>query len=753
MTGRDTPPDVQNGPLGWSPDKINNFEDWAGDERPDLTPEEGKKLAKAAYEASTNWLNAGRRAAWADSLRAFNSRHSTGSKYNSREYAYRSNLYRPKTRATVRRNESYTAMAFFANEDVVNIRANDDDDPKQQASAAIMQSILQYRLKNSIPWFLTLIGARQDCEVMGIAVTKADWEYEERVTGSHLEAVTDEGGHVVLDEDGFAKVHEVDEIEVIKDKPRVDLISPENFRFEPGCDWRDPVHSSPYLIELMPLYIEDVKERIAKGEWFDVAESALQHASDLDDDTTRRSREQDRIPGKDNDAWKPAEFQICWVRNNIIKHGGQDWQFYTLSSGGELLSNPRPLKEVYLHGERPFVVGFVVVETHKTYPSSKPELTKDLQRAANDDWNLRFDVLKLQLNPRLFIKTGAGIDPQDARTFMPGKVVLMKGNPADSIQWERPPSPGAEVYQEADRINLDWDDLVGDFTNQSLQSSQQAGEQSATGMNLLSGEAGGLKEYELRVFAETWAEPMFKLLIKLIEAYETDEVILEMAGRNAGLYQRFGIDKVTDDLLKADLNVTANVGIGATNPQHRMKNFVAAGEVLGKMYGPEMLAQGTNFQEVCKEIFGFLGYRDGQRFFNPSFDPRVAQLQQQLQELQAKGDGKGAPDTSKIQAAQVTGQYRLHERQLEAQSQAQQSGVDLQIAQLKMQADLARDRMKLAHDHANTVAQHNLSQFAARAEHLHQQHQAVQQHNLGQVAADNESLRPGPPTQKPGFGK
>ena len=615
-------------------------------------------------------------------------------------------------------------MAFFANEDVVSIKANDDDDPKQQASAAIMQSILQYRLKNSVPWFLTVVGARQDCEVMGICVSKADWEYEERKVGSHIEAIQDENGHVVLDEDGFARVHEVDEMEVVKDQPRVDLISPENFRFEPGCDWRDPVKSSPYIIELMPLYIEAVKEKIASGEWFSVSESALQHASDLDDDTTRRSREQDRVPGKDNDAWKPAEFQICWVRNNIIKYGGRDWQFYTLSSGGELLSNPRPLEEVYLHGERPFVVGFVVLETHKTYPSTKPELTKDLQRAANDDWNLRFDVLKLQLNPRLFVKTGSGIDPQDARTFMPGKVVLMKGNPADSIQWERPPSPGAEVYQEADRINLDWDDLVGDFTNSSVQSSQVE-QQSATGMNLMSGEAGGLKEYELRVFAETWAEPMFRLLIKLIEAYETDEVILEMAGRNAGLWQRFGIDKVTDDLLKGDLNVTANVGIGATNPVHRLKNFSTAGELLAKLYGPEVMAQGSNFEEVCKEVFGMLGYRDGKRFFQPAFDPRVAQLQQQLQELQKKGEGKGQqpPDQTRVQAAQIAGQYRLQERQLESQSQQQQSQVDLQIAQMKMAADLDRDKIKLAHEHAQSMVQQT-----------HEQQNALRQHHLNMFA-------------------
>ena len=80
MTGRDLPPDVQNGPYGYEPDAISNFETLGQDGNPELTPREAQKIARAAYDASTNWLNAGRRAAWADSLRAFNSRHSTGSK-------------------------------------------------------------------------------------------------------------------------------------------------------------------------------------------------------------------------------------------------------------------------------------------------------------------------------------------------------------------------------------------------------------------------------------------------------------------------------------------------------------------------------------------------------------------------------------------------------------------------------------------------------------------------------------------------
>src|SRR6185503_14703636 len=102
--------------------------------------------------------------------------------------------------------------------------------------------------------------------------------------------------------------------------------------------------------------------------------------------------------------------------------------------------------------------------------------TSDLQRAANDDWNLRFDAVKMVLNPRQFVKTGHGIEQQDLRTFAPGKIVTVTGAKDEAVgnivTWDRPPPPDASAYAEQDRINLDWDELAGGFSNSSVQASQ-----------------------------------------------------------------------------------------------------------------------------------------------------------------------------------------------------------------------------------------------------------------------------------------
>lgn len=696
---RDTPPSIQDGPFGYEPDIVSNFEETHREDQ-DLTEQVAKKLGNEIWEASTSWLNSGRRAAWSESLRAFQSRHPSGSKYLSGDYRFRSTLYRPKTRAMVRRDEASTASAFFANEDVVSVEADDDDDPKQQASAAILKALLQYRLTKTIPWFLTLVGARQDAEVMGICIAKAYWEYEERFLRTELRPEQGHDGTPMWDDDkANVATESVDLYEKLKDKPVIDLIAPENFRFEPGCDWRNPIKSSPYLIHLEPVYIQEALERMeakhgAPAEWRRVSESALRGASDLEDDVTRRSREPGRVPGKDHDAWKPKDFDICWTRNNIVRFGGHDWCYRTLGSTGEILEPPKKIREVYLHGERPFVVGCCVLETHRTYPSSKVELTTDLQRAANQDWNTRFDNVMLALQPRQFIRDGNAVDIEDVRRFVPGKVVLVNGAKNEPltnvITWDRPPPVDAAAYGEQDRINLDWDDLTGAFTNSS-QASSQITQQSATGMHLMSGEASGINEYELRLFSETFVEPLLNLLIKLEQAYETDSIILAIAGKKAQLFQKFGVDEITDELLQQSVTTKVNVGIGATNPQMKLRNFATGAEILGKIFG-QSASQGANFQEISKEVFGLLGYKDGDRFFQPGFDPRVAQLQQQLQKMQ--GSGGGDNGAGAIQVANINAQSKMQIEQLHAQTDARNAASDYQTQKMEEDAATQREFLK-----------------------------------------------------------
>jgi hypothetical protein len=694
---RDTPPDIQQGEFGFEPDGVSNF-DLDQAERGKLSSDDARNIAREAFEASTNWLMSSRRGIWADSLRAFNGRHPQGSKYLSREYAGRSSLYRPMTRTMVQKGMAATAQAFFSNEDVVSIKADNDDDPKQQASAEIMQALVQYRLEQTIPWFQTLVGARQDAEVLGICVGKAYWKYEERFLKTKTRPKLDDVHQMpMFDENNEPQTEDYDEHEILKDQPVIDLISPENIRYDPGADWRDPVNTSPYIIELIPMYHQDVRGKIDSGEWNDVGSSALGRSSA--DDSTRAAREPGRIPGVDVGD-NPEAFDICWVRANIVKYDGDDWYFITIHGTGELLTDPVLLSEVHLHGQRPYVVGTIVVETHKNYPSSKVELVKDLQRIANDDLNLRFDAVKMSLNPRQFVKAGAGVELNDLRTMVPGKVIVVKGEkgepPSSVMSWDRPPEPGQSSYMEQQLNTADWDGLTGSFNPGAQPGPAQ---QSATGMHLLSGEASGISEFELRIFTETFVQPILNLLIKLEQAYETNDVILATAANKAGLLQRFGSNEVTDELLNGSVTTRVNVGIGATNPAMRLRAFQQAAQILETILASPVAAQGLVFEEVVKEVFSGAGYKDGMRFIKPGFDPAQAMQAMEQAKQQGQGGDQGQSDQIKLQAAQIAADAKIKEATMRDNTERAKLAADQQ----RSQDDQSNEnwRMKYKEDSAN----------------------------------------------------
>ena len=66
------------------------------------------------------------------------------------------------------------------------------------------------------------------------------------------------------------------------DKPCIDLRPLENIRIDPGADWADPINSSPYVIDMLPMRIMDVKARMGNPDpttgqprWFRLDDGAI----------------------------------------------------------------------------------------------------------------------------------------------------------------------------------------------------------------------------------------------------------------------------------------------------------------------------------------------------------------------------------------------------------------------------------------------------------------------------------------------
>jgi hypothetical protein len=598
-------------------------------------------LARESYLFSTTYLDTNHRKRWEDSIRAFNSQHAQDSKYTSAAYAKRSNIYRPKLRSIERKNEAAAASAFFSNSDIVDIQAENQADPIERASAEVNKALLQYRLEKTVKWFQTLLGAFQDAQKVGACVARVYWEYEE-------------------DHRGRTK----------KDHPRVDLIPLENFRIDPAADWHDPVNTSPYVIHLMPMYVCDVREKMnrpdpktGRPEWKSASDSLLRAAAQTMPDSTRIIREKNREDPYDTENRPVADYSVVWIQRHIHRRNGVDWEFYTLGDQC-ILTDPQPLEVSTWHGQRDYVLGCCILETHVSLPPSLHEIGKQLFEEINEVTNQRLDNVKFVLNKKWVVKRNKNVDTYGLTRNVPGGVVTADDPEGDirELTW---PDVTSSSFQEHDRLNSEADELMGNFNPANVQSMGKLSD-TVHGAQMMTAPASLLTEYLLRTFVETWVLPVLRMMVKLEQHYETDEVILALAGQKAKIYQRYGINGVTDSLLNHELTIRVNVGMGATDPATKMMKFIAANNAYIAMVKAQV--PGMNLQEVAKEIYGHAGYQDGTRFTtidNPQVADLMQKLQQAMQFIQQLGkqlNDKTMEQQTKIEVAKINKEAKIESR-------------------------------------------------------------------------------------------
>lgn len=668
------------------------------------------KLANDAYEKGVTYFENNYRKQMEDGLRAFNNQHPRDSKYNSDSYKYRSRIFRPKTRSVIRKHEATAAAAFFSNPDFLTLDPVNEDDDLQIASAGIMKELLHYRLastKRGVHWFLTSLGAFQDAMTVGICASFQYWDYATREVEREVQ------GDLL----GEPLTLKVKEEKPSIDKPCCELLAIENLIFDPGAKWYDVVGTSPYLILKMPMYVRDVLDRMETGygrgeaPWKKLSKDDLLKARITEDSPVQQSRDGRREDPKTQTSTF-NEFDMVMVHLNFIKTEEGCFTFYTLKDL-EMLSEPKALEEVFLHGEIPVTVGFCVLETHKPFPQGLTGLGSQLQAEANEIVNQRLDNVKFVLNKRWIVRRGSQVDVESMLRNVPGGVTMASDVDKDikELTWN---DVTASAYQEQDRLNADFDDLEGGGLNPGSVMTNRKLNETVGGMRMLAQGGNAITEYTLRVFVETWVEPTLRQIIKLEQFYETDEVVLAIAAQKAGQLQRFQMSPDLDNLLQQELTLSVNVGMGATDPEARFQRFMQA---MGAYSQMSMQAPpDSNLPEIRKELFGLAGFKDSKRFFT-KVDPRWAQAQQLLQQAQSVAQQvvDGAKD--RILRGQMQLERKAVDLDLRELSIAHKGDM-LRLEQKNPQAEMALQAQKQVQDHS--LKQHQQAfEFALRTREHH----------------------------------
>lgn len=693
-------------------------------------------MARDAYTRAESYYDANIRRQHETNLSHFQNKHAPGSKYYTEGYKFRHKGFRPKTRSMVRRQEAALLKSMFATSDFVKVQAARTQDPSHRVSAEINQQLLQYRLENTIPWFLTALGAYQETLNLGLCISHQFWDYEEEGQGYNPEdssagpapdeippddqqeeietADATEGG-----DDTFAAFDEALDLdnviqgdfggspqpEIIKDTPAIELRPCENVYFSIAADWRDPANTSPFIIDKIPMFIDDVKAMAQpragspRQPWYELTEAQLLAGIADDYDPVRRQRESNREDSKD-ERYLYRGFDTVWVHRNIVRKYGRDWVYYTLGIHYRL-SDPVPLREEYPHlkpGERPYVIGFSNIEAHKNYPESLVGLGARTQQDANQLNNTRFDNVELSLNRRYIVKRAAMIDYRGLQRNVPGGVTETD-DPNNDIRLEAPPDVTASSYQEQDRINADYDELLGMFSGSSVQNNRAMNE-TVGGMKLLAGDADSLTEYPLMVFMITWVLPVLKQVVRLEQAHESDPALLNLIGEKIKFWQRYKPtadepQRITDKWIQGTMNLQVSAGMGAASPEQRIQNLAAGFGIIFQL--APALAQTLDGQEVAKEVLGAMGYQGTERFF-PEGGPKVPGMQTPPQEGaiteqdQAKMDQEFKRDQGKMEMEMQRLQFDIEKFYAEMENKEAERLLKKEISQQQYDEKMERIR-------------------------------------------------------------
>lgn len=574
---------------------------------------EGRRIldmCRQALSDSTTYLDTNWRQQWEDNHDNFQSRHPKGSLYHKPAFKHRSKLFLPKIRAVGMRWEAAASSALFSTKDIVSIEAENQDDPNQAIAARLWKEAFEYRLGETMPWYLTVLGAAQDAYKTGICISHNHWKYAE-----------DEKGNILVD------------------SLACDNVPVENFRFSPSADWRMVVKDSPYLIHIMTFRADEVVGKMRNGEWIQSDQKRIKAAT-----RPFQTNFHDETDADTADTVDPHE--TVYVYKYIMRLSGVDYQWYVLGMES-LLTAPTPLSEINPEGMRNYTIGMSTFDTHQAMPQAPIEHMASLQADINETRNSRKDNVRQVLNKRVFVKRGAGIDTAALLRNVPGAVIPTT-DPIGDVREADMSDVTASSYKEEEFSNAAFDEIAGSFNQSSINTNRRMGE-TAAGMELMAADSNIMTEYKLEVFVQTWVLPTLKQLLTIEQHFDRDWMVISKAAQQAQLAEA-GIVEITENLLMQGVKMSVSVGVDATNPSRKVDKL--------NIFANSMMNFGMqpNGEEFTKEIAGAMGFDNGSRFIGEpppaQEDPMTALKQAEMQMKQEIAQMQHQEAQIKLQIAQ-----------------------------------------------------------------------------------------------------
>ncbi len=596
------------------------------------------KKSQKAWSISQNYLDN-----FKDKIirryKMYNSQHDSDEKYCEDEYK-RNSHYIPKSHEFVKNSVSQVVQAYFLNQEFIYLTPEVNDDIVAAMSAEYFTYVLNKRLKSKNNWWLTFIEmTAQSGFIHNMSIAKVDWD----IDGKYSIAVP---------------------------------IMLERLRIDPYADPLDPIGTSSFIIHQIEMYVDDLVAKQEESGWLpfsveDLQENFISSLSSEEEVETSRFPEgynpKDGIDSVDN------ELKKVFVHENIIREKNKYYVFYTLGTS-KMLTKVMKLEDIYRQG-LPFVMAPLYPEEMKVYATAPLDHAYPAQKLINDYTNSAMDAIDQVAWPVNIIKANSGFDAKKLKKVGPNSFIEARNPQTDIIQLTKQAQPQA-LRSEIPFLMNNFDSTVGGLPNSTV--STEGGDTTATGQNMRYRSQSQVINMYLMNYNEKFIEPVLDLMLKCEKIYGLKETkFVEKVFKNTKLLERYtdklaeqGIDandfEVDKEFADADTVLSVNVGMGAVSPQMRVEQFLASLNAIRNLV-PNVQTQ-LDVKEIIKELMSLNGYKDYNRFFVTQDDPRIAEMQGMIQQLQQQLQQKKTPEeiAADVAVKNATAQEKQVKSQLAA---------------------------------------------------------------------------------------
>lgn len=419
-------------------------------------------------------------------------------------------------------------------------------------------------------------------------------------------------------------------------EPRIECIPPEDIFFSKRATWKNY-----YKYPLIHRYKKTRAELRLMG-YKNVDVVAEVNTEDQLNDVVKYQRHQDyQDLFQDSTEVRDQEEVWCFEawdflpdEDGKLKSGsyillGDMLRPYAVGRGW--VENDLPYRfSPFEHNRPPIILGEAYPEPHRLEGKSYPQITASLQKETNAQRNQEREAVARDLRPINYINRDSNVDLLALTNKRIGSYVLGDG-PASEAMMTMPNNNSAAILQRT-QARTD-NDYAETGLPPLLQGADTSSESATESSNQLTN-ANKKIEFVIKNLAFTCWLPIFRYLLRLEQAYETEEYIRMVAGKSFGpLIWDQSISPRA--IIQGDFDMQVNISV---NKQAQITKFLLivdranqANQALGQLVQTRVLsAQQAKFldpSKLFKELLPLVGIKNTKEFDLQAMTPPPEQGQ------------------------------------------------------------------------------------------------------------------------------